>query len=51
MDETKTELIGLNEKLLLKLYLQLLQQKGVTPDTESKDSHTFAMYRYVTLSA
>ncbi len=24
-----------------KLYLQLLQQKGVTPDTESKDSHTF----------
>ncbi len=34
-----------------KLYLQLLQQKGVTvtPDTESKDSHTFAMHRYVTL--
>ncbi len=32
-----------------KLYLQLLQQKEVTPDTESKDSHTFAMHRYVTL--
>ncbi len=32
-----------------KLYLQLLQQKGVTPDTESKDSHTFATHRYVTL--
>ncbi len=28
-----------------KLYLQLLQQKG----TESKDSHTFATHRYVTL--
>ncbi len=26
-----------------KLYLQLLQQKRVTPDTESIDSHTFAM--------
>ncbi len=32
-----------------KLYLQLLQQKGVTPDTESKDSHTFATHRYVTM--
>ncbi len=32
-----------------KLYLRLLQQKGVTPDTESKDSHTFATHRYVTL--
>ncbi len=32
-----------------KLYLQLVQQKGVTPDTESKGSHTFAMHRYVTL--
>ncbi len=32
-----------------KLYLQLLQQKRVTPDTESKDSHTFATHRYVTL--
>ncbi len=31
-----------------KLYLQLLQQKGVT-DTERKDSHAFAMHRYVTL--
>ncbi len=29
-----------------KLYLQLQQQKGVTLDTESKDSHT---HRYVTL--
>ncbi len=27
----------------------LLQQKGVTPDTESKDSHTFATHRYVTM--
>ncbi len=26
-----------------KLYLQLLQQKRVTPDTESKDSHTCAI--------
>ncbi len=32
-----------------KLFLQLLQQKWVTPDTEIKDSHTFAMHRYVTL--
>ncbi len=30
-------------------YLQLLQQKGITPDNQSKDSHTFATYRYVTL--
>ncbi len=30
-----------------KLYLQLLQQKRVTPDAESKDSHT--KHRYVTL--
>ncbi len=29
-----------------KLYLQLLLQKGVTPDTESKDQHTFAKHRY-----
>ncbi len=35
--------------LILKLYLQLLQQKGVAAGTESKDSHTFAMHRYVTL--
>ncbi len=36
---------------LISIYkkLQLLQQKGVTPDTESKDSHTFATHRYVTL--
>ncbi len=27
-----------------KLYHQLRQQKWVTPDTESKDSHTFAMH-------
>ncbi len=26
------------------LYLQLLLQNGVTPDTESKDSHSFAKY-------
>ncbi len=32
-----------------KLYLQLLLKNGVTPDTESKDSHTFAMHRYVTM--
>ncbi len=32
-----------------KLYLQLLQQKGVTPDTESKDSHAFSTHGYVTL--
>ncbi len=38
-------LININNKL----YLQLLQQKRITPDTESKDSHTFAMHRYVTL--
>ncbi len=25
------------------------QQKGVTPNTESKYSHTFGMHRYVTL--
>ncbi len=25
------------------------QQKRVTPNTESKDSHTFPMHRYVTL--
>ncbi len=28
-----------------KLYFQLLQQKRVTPDTKSKDSHTFATHR------
>lgn len=32
-----------------KHYLQLLLQKGVRPDTESKDSHTFDTHRYVTL--
>ncbi len=32
-----------------KRYLQLLLQKGVTPDTESKDSHTFATDRCVTM--
>ncbi len=32
-----------------KCFLQLLLQKGVTADTESKDSHTFATHRCVTL--
>ncbi len=31
-----------------RLYLQSMQQKGVTSDTESKGSHTFATHRYVT---
>ncbi len=35
--------------IYIKLYLQLLQQNGVTPDTESKNSHNFVMHRYVTL--
>ncbi len=33
-----------------KLYFQLLQQKRVTPDTESKDLHTFATHWIIFLN-